>query len=428
MQLPTEHPLRIMLNNEVHARPPEPLTAPASLSYLALLTEGTESNAHWTSIRDLCQHFAISPPSEHVNHFRADLGTMRVVFERHSEFVRYTFIVDGKADTPFAKPALSRVPEAWIKALPGTTLVAAHVAFQSASKHSLDADDISSRYFSGNSVIGSAVSGDLATAFTDVRIQPDGFGRHLIFDRGLAPRQAGRMVQRLLEIDTYRMLALLALPVARTLGPQLVKDEVELGEITHELATAGIADEPRLLDRLTKLQGDIESQNAATHYRFSAATAYYDLVESRIEDLRETRIEGVQTFNEFTGRRLAPAMNTCAAAGRRLRSLSERVARTTQLLSTRVDITRERQNQVLLESMNRRVKLQLRLQQTVEGLSIAAITYYIVGIVGYATKGLRASGFNINPDIMTAASIPLILAAVAFGMKRIKTALKVNKD
>ena len=70
--------------------------------------------------------------------------------------------------------------------------------------------------------------------------------------------------------------------------------------------------------------------------------------------------------------------------------MSERVARATQLLSTRVDIARSRQNQAVLEQMNRRTKLQLRLQQTVEGLSVAAITYYIVGLTGYAAKGLNA--------------------------------------
>jgi uncharacterized membrane-anchored protein len=427
MRLPSEHPLRVALNNEVHARPPEPLKAPVRMSYLALLSDGSLSAAHWKAVSALCSHFAVSPPAADVSHFRADLGPMRLVFERHTEFVRYTFIVEGLDDDPFTNPALARVPDSWIKDLPGEAVVAAHVALVPAAKMTMDPDEMSNRYFSGNTVIGSSVSGALATALTDVRIQPDGFGRHLILDRGLAPRQAGRVVQRLLEIDTYRMLALLALPVARELGPQLAADEDELGQITREMAAAGIADEPKLLDRLTGLQADIESQNARTHYRFSAASAYYDLVQSRIEDLRESRIEGMQTFAEFTGRRLAPAMNTCAAAGRRLRSLSERVARTTQLLSTRVDITREKQNQGLLESMNRRVKLQLRLQQTVEGLSIAAITYYIVGIIGYFAKGLKAGGMRIDADIVTAVAIPIVLIMVGVGLKQMRNVLKIGK-
>jgi uncharacterized membrane-anchored protein len=143
-------------------------------------------------------------------------------------------------------------------------------------------------------------------------------------------------------------------------------------------------------------------------------------VERRIGELREERLPGLQTFAEFTGRRLAPAMNTCRATAARLEALSERVARATQLLSTRVDIARSRQNGALLESMNRRAKLQLRLQQTVEGLSVAAITYYIVGLTGYAAKGLSAAGARLNPDLVMGLSIPVVLAAVTFGVRRLR--------
>ena len=216
------------------------------------------------------------------------------------------------------------------------------------------------------------------------------------------------MVQRLLEIDTYRMMALLALPVARELAPLLTRGEQELAEITAALVSANSDDEAILLERLTKLEAEIDSRESANHYRFSAAGAYYELVQRRIADLRERRIEGMQRFQEFTERRLAPAMNTLRAVAARQESLSERLARAVQLLSTRVDITRERQNQKVLESMNRRAKLQLRLQQTVEGLSIAAVTYYVVGLVGYAAKGGKAFGLDVNPDFAVAVSIPLV--------------------
>jgi uncharacterized membrane-anchored protein len=129
------------------------------------------------------------------------------------------------------------------------------------------------------------------------------------------------------------------------------------------------------------------------------------------------RVDGVQNFEEFTERRLGPAMNTCRSVWARLESLSQRVARATQLLSTRVDISRERQNQQLLESMNRRSAAQLRLQQTVEGLSVAAITYYIVGLVGYAAKGVHALGYHFSVEAVTAASIPLVAIAVAYGVR-----------
>ena len=236
-------------------------------------------------------------------------------------------------------------------------------------------------------------------AFTDYRIHGDGFSRLLVVDRSLAPRQAGRTVQRLVEIDTYRLLALLALPLARESTPLLARWEQELAQITKAMISAAEQDEPVLLDRLTRLEAEIEGRASDVHFRFSAAAAYHELVLQRINDLRETRIAGLQTFREFIERRLAPAMNTCRAVSARQETLSRRVSRATQLLSTRVDISRERQNQALLESMNRRAKLQLRLQQTVEGLSVAAITYYVVSLVGYLAKGLHSAGVAINAEL-----------------------------
>jgi uncharacterized membrane-anchored protein len=284
----------------------------------------------------------------------------------------------------------------------------------------LDVEAISARDFAGNVAIGASIAGGAATALTDFRIHGDGFGRLLVRDRGMTPRQAGRMVQRLLEIDTYRVMALLAFPMARQLAPFLTRSERELAQITTGLVSANEKDEAALLERLTRLAAEIESRESESHYRFSAAAAYHDLVRQRITELREERITGLQTFREFTERRLAPAMNTCRAVAARLESLSQRMARATQLLSTRVDLTRERQNQAVLESMNRRAKLQLRLQQTVEGLSVAAVTYYVVGLVGYAAKSAKSLGLRIDPDIAIGVSIPVVALAAALTIRRIR--------
>jgi uncharacterized membrane-anchored protein len=228
------------------------------------------------------------------------------------------------------------------------------------------------------------------------------------------------MMQRLLEIDTYRLMALLALPIAHGLTPWLNDAERELAQITAALVESNEAAEPVLLERLTRLEAEIESRESAHHFRFSAAEAYHELVERRIEELREVRIQGLQTFREFTERRLAPAMSTCASVSARVESLSQRVARATQLLSTRVAVSRERQNQQVLESMNRRAEAQLRLQQTVEGLSAAAITYYVVGLVGYAAKGLKALGWPVNVDLAMALAIPLVALAAVLGVRHVR--------
>jgi uncharacterized membrane-anchored protein len=420
MKLPSDHPLRIELNDEVHARPPEALVAPARVSYLALLCDAAQRDAGWAAVRDLCRRHDIEPPGGSVIHYSADLGPFRLKWERHTEFVRYMFIVGGETSDPFVSTAISEVPPDWVASLPGQLIVAANAVLIRPDSDTLEPDTIGARWFDGNVPTGALVSGGAATALTDFRIHADGFSRHLLLDHATTPWQAGRVVQRLLEIDTYRILALLALPIARESAPLLMASGQELARITASLVTADAADEPKLLDRLTRLEAEIENRQSETRFRYSASDAYYDLVRQRIDELREQRIQGLQTFREFTERRLAPAMNTCRSAAARQESLSQRVARATRLLSTRVDLTRERQNQSLLESMDRRASLQLRLQSTVEGLSVAAVTYYVVALIGHAAEALHEAGIPVQPILAMGVSIPFVIAIAGFGLHRIR--------
>jgi uncharacterized membrane-anchored protein len=417
--MPQDHPRRFELNDEVHARPPEALFVPTRLSYLALVCDASQRDQAWGMVTELARRYGAEPPPPGAVHYSADFGLFRLKWERHTEFARYQFMVGGETDDPFKGPAILAVPADWIALLPGKVLVAAHVGLIGEQDGLREHEAISTKYFNGNILIGATIGEGAATAFTDFRVYADGFSRLLVIDRRLSPRQAGRMVQRLLEIDTYRMMASLALPVARDLAPLLTRGELELVGITAALVNARAEDEPLLLDRLTRLGAEIDSREAASHYRFSASKAYYDLVQRRILELREERVEGMQRFDEFTERRLAPAMGTLEAVALRQVSLTERLARAVQLLSTRVDITREPQNQKVLESMNRRAKQQLRLQQTVEGLSVAAVTYYVVGLVGYVAKAAKSEGLDVNPDVAMGISIPVVAALMAYGVHRL---------
>jgi len=416
---PENHPQRELINDEVHARPSGPLHTPVRMSYLALVSGWSARDTEWRHVSALATRFYKAPPPEGANHFSADLGPFRLVWERHTEFARYTFVVPGLGPGT-AATALAEVPPDWIRDLPGQTLVAAHVTLVTGDQ---SPEPLARELFGSNVLIGCAIAGGAATAWTDFRIQPDGFSRLLVQDRGMTPNQAGRNLQRLLEIETYRMMALLALPVARELTPQLTRYERELAEVTASLAEGTVADEPVLLDRLTRLEAEIENREAENHYRFNAAAAYYDLVQTRIGELREGRIEGLQTFREFTERRLAPAMNTCRAVAARQESLSQRVSRATQLLSTRVDLTRQRQNQAVLASLDNRARQQLRLQATVEALSIAAVSYYIVGLIGFLAKGAEALGVVTNPALVQGLSVPVVLLVTTLLVRRIRRML-----
>ncbi|MDP1650718.1 MAG: DUF3422 domain-containing protein [Rubrivivax sp.] len=413
---PPNHPERLALADEVHARPPEPVSTPARASYIAVLIDADDRAREKTHLAWLCQRHGVMPPAAEATHFRADIGAVRLKWERHGEFSGYLFIASGAAARPFAEPAAAALPAAWLTDIPGPTVAAVHVEFLAGASEPPDTAALA-EHFGGHAVAGSRIADGAASVYTDFRIHDDGFSRHLVFDRQLTQGQAGRTLQRLTEIEAYRMLALLALPIARRQTPRLLQVERELATLTDGIAL-GAGDDERLLHELTRLAAEIESGVAASEFRFGACRAYNELVMRRIAELRESRLPGVQTIEEFMARRFTPAVATCNTASQRLVGLSERVARASNLLSTRVDIARERQNQALLSSMNRRAKLQLRLQQTVEGLSVAAIVYYLAGLVGYITKGLKAGGLKLEPDLLVGIAVPALAALAILAVRR----------
>lgn len=421
MKLPEDHPGRRVLNDEIHARPPEALTAPLRLSFLALHSDLGTPSRQFEHVTDLARRFGVAPPQPGANHFSCDLGPLRVKWENHTEFARYKFIIEGdRGEDAFERPAIAEVPKDWLDGLTGQTIVAANVAVVRDTGEPIDAEAISTRHFGGNVLTGGRISGGAATAFTDFRIHGDGFSRFYVADRGLTPRQAGRTLQRLLEIDTYRMMALLALPAARELGAALGEAEGRLTRIAVSLAESRGETEADLLEALTQLEAEIESRYAGRLFRFAASAAYYALVQRRIAELREERIHGIQTIEEFLERRLTPAMNTCEAVTTRQEALAGRVSRVSQLLATRVEVVREGQSQALLASMDRRAKLQLRLQETVEGLSVAAVTYYVVGLVGYGAEGLKALGLHVDSGLLKGMSIPVVALLMWLGVRRVR--------
>jgi len=430
LSLPQNHPLRMELHNEVHARPPLPMQVPARISYLAVVSSQENGEAERNHVRRLCEQKGQAAPESIGSHFIADFGDFRLKWERHAEFARYKIIAEGNGDA-FENPAINLLPDEWIADLSGSLLLATNVALEPMPSE-IDYEAISREHFSGRNLIGSGVAGGAGVALTDMHVDDDGFSRLIIFNQSMTKRQTGRTVQRLLEIDTYRLMALLAFPIAHDLRPFLARSDSELAHITTQMMDEGVRDDQMLLDRLIKLEAAIEGRYADHQYRFSASKAYYDLVQSRIAELREQRLEGLQMFQEFMERRLAPAMSTCQSVAEGIEALSERVERCTQLLSTRVGMIREQQNQTLLETMARRAKLQLRLQQTVEGLSVAAISYYVVGLVLYAAKALDAGGAPINPDLVAGFALPLVVFLAAFGIramrKRLTNDAEIRRD
>lgn len=434
------HPQRVALAAEVHSRPFLHLKAPESLTHLAVYVRDQAADASRHAVfqhallTDLCVHFGVTAPGVDAKHFYHDFGRFRLKWECHTEFATFTFAQHHESeltiDEAFIEAPLKHVPQQWLLALQGKIMVAAHVVLERVSKEDEENGGcISSmqRLFEGKLLSSSKVlqGGEI---WTDFLIQADGFSRFVVRDIDLRDMQGGRLAQRILEIETYRMMASLGLPHAQQAAPVLSAIESDLATLTATMVdmdhSSGNpeqtqAEDERILRKITGLAARIEKMSLENSYRFSASQAYFRLVKARIEELRESRVEGVPTIGEFMDRRLAPAMDTCTSVARRQEALAERIAHTNDLLRTRVGIVQEQQNRQILESMNARAAQQLRLQQAVEGLSVAAISYYMVGLFGYAGKALKAAGVPINPDIATGVMVPVFAAGVWLGLRRL---------
>lgn len=429
------HPLRVPLAAEIHSRPPMRLEAPERITHLAiqgrneLLAPADKLGVQSALLADFCAHFGVHAPAGTAKYFFHDFGRFRLKWECHTEFAGYTFVSSPPAPANdeglFAQMPSAELPEGWLLSLKGRLLVATHIVLDRASAAAEDTAPRMRRVFETNAVIGSEASQG-AQIWTDFRIHADGFARFVALDSGLKGLQAGRLVQRLLEIETYRVMALLGLPVAQQAAPVLNDIESELASVTKTMVARekrerteeeGMQEEQALLQQITQLASRLEQLSVDDSYRFSASQAYFGLVMSRIAELRERRIEGVPTIEEFMQRRLTPAMNTCASTTRRQELLAERIANTNSLLRTRVGIRQERQNSQILASMNRRAAQQLRLQQAVEGLSVVAISYYLVGLVSYVVKGVKAGGLQLDSDIVTGIAVPTLAFGVWLGLR-----------
>lgn len=422
--LPPDAAVRRAVADEVHARPYELLEAPASASYVAVLVDPDERAAERAHLVRLCTAFGVTPPPEDAIHFSADFPAFRLRWERHGEFSSFTALVRGEPAPGFARTAIERMPREWVSAIPGRTIVAAHARVLAGGDDPPGAEALAVD-FPESIVVGARIARGAGFAFTDFRIREDGFSRFVLSARALTPRRTGRTLQRLFEIEAYRVMALLGLPVARSEGPKLSRMERELAALTDAIgreatradARSDTASDETLLADLTALAARVEGTLASSQYRFGASRAYYELVRARTREIAEEPLEGLQTIEEFMSRRLAPAVATGESFMTRLTALSQRVARAGNLLSTRVDIARERQNQALLASMDRRARQQLRLQQTVEGLSIAAITYYAVGLLGYLVKPLDGV-LPVGVSAVLAVAVPVVAGLVAMGLHR----------
>ncbi len=423
----TPHPERIALHNEIHARPRPRVPSPCSVSHLALLRLPGSPRAP-AALRDLCLQYGIAPPSDGQSHFFGDFGRFRLKWERHGEFDDYT-VYRGlvRSDDPFAEPAVDALPSGWLAELEGQLVAAVHIALVPDGPHWAHRDRIAAA-LGASDLIGAEITDGAAAVYTDLHLDAHGYTRFLLVNQTMNASLAGRHLQRLIELEVYRMMAMLGFPVARRAAQELNELELSLGRLVGRLETAPAQEEPEMLNEVTRLAALAERIVSESGIRTGASRAYHALVRQRTSDLREHRLAGIETITEFLERRFTPAMAFCESVDRRLAAASERIDRASNLLRTRVEIEREAQNQQLLAAMNRRAKLQLQLQQTVEGLSVVAITYYAVGVLGYVFKAIDGAGFKLDAEIASGAAVLPVAALVFWAVRRMRRAIGTKRD
>ena len=426
---PYDHPSRALLHEEVHARPPIPLWPNERVISQSFLLDAATRQQQIAWVQKLSHALGCAPSRDDHSfmtlHLAAEPERVLVKWELHGEFATIAVIVHNKTkvkepllksrleierdlDLLFANLGCPTISEAGGQRISALDLVFEHRPLYT---EALEVSEI----FNGNTVLGSFIlSSKKAQLWTDLQLDEDGFISFFIPHDVLGSRQLGRIARGLAEAETYRMVAMVSFPVAKSLSLPLREAESELAAVSEKIsklqAESGVNTEKDglFLEELSRLASRIEQWISGYGLRFTAAEAYSQLLSKNLLELNETSIPGVQTLSEFMDRRFQPAMGTCIWTQRRLRELSDRISRTTQTLRTRIEFVNEQQTQKLLASMDQRARLQLRLQETVESLSVLVLTYYAVGLLAYIVKGGKEAGLAIHPEIIAAIAAPII--------------------
>lgn len=419
-----DHPLRTTLVNELHARPSPRIKAPCHAVYLAFKDPGEaaarDRNRDLAHLSDLAARHGAPRPSAGDSHYSATLGRHSVVWESHTEFVSYTALAEGLPPQPFDPASAAIFSADWQREAPGRRVTAAMVRIEQMPEDLAEIDAKLALWFSRDGLAAFWVLDRSALVASDFRIDPDGWMRFAVFVRPeTGAGRTGRIIQRICEIETYRAMSMLGLGRARQLSARLNGLEPELAAMVDGMEN-GPAD--TTLHRLLSVSSRLESLATQSAFRFGATRAYEAIVIDRVRVLREERYRGRQLLSEFMTRRYDPAMRTVTSTEARLNQMLERTGRAGELLRTRVEVDRSAQNQLVLESMDRRAEMQLRLQHTVEGLSVVAISYYAVGLLGYLAAPM-ATATGIDKPVLMALATPLVVGLVWLGLRRLKAAI-----
>lgn len=408
--------------DELHARPFVDISSPARVFSVTVFFDSDTGQ----QLRNLCrlaERFGLSAPPADTRSYAGYAPTISLHWSLHTEFARYTVATAPDTRLTADLAAASESPDLdWLDDLDGTLLTASFLILGSG-----EGSPSTAAAPGGEACIGASLEDAGGWVETDMRLQHAAGGGpgYVVYRAGIAgmgPEQVGRVVQRIVEIDTYLALTLLSLPIARHQVPDLDRIGIDLRALVVALGDAELG-EDGLLARLEILAADLERLIAISQYRFSASRAYYELVDARLAEFQAPLRRSVEPLRDFVLRRLNPAMATCRAVARRQESLALRVERAAALLRARQEARHQELNRALLARTAKNGELQVRLQETVEGLSVWVLTYYVTGLAAYPLKALHGLGYDFDVNIVLGPGIPFVAASIWLALRGAKNGL-----
>ncbi|WP_108462911.1 DUF3422 domain-containing protein [Devosia naphthalenivorans] len=401
----TDHPDRALILEEVHARPFDLLPVSCRLRRLVFLLAGTSPTVPecFERFNAFCTAKSLGNPTSSARQYSFDTADHHVTWEFHNEFITVTWrgVLEDRNSAP---------DNIGLEILAGGLLVAA-TRLDLLEEAAIPEPLIPG--FQLTSFCVSTLDAGEAQVATDFVPDQERFIRFEVAASRLDVVRRSLLVRRLLEIDCYRTLALLGLPLARRLTPDLRRIERELSGLVDAMANndpVGAQSTLKALHHLSVQSGQLSQQ---MDYRFSAGRAYDTILQDRLAALEEVRSTQGTTLRTFISTRVNPAIATCDAMSQRLAVVSNKIERAVGLLNVKIGVDVQMQNAALLNSIDRSARSQFLLQRTVEGLSVIAISYYLLGIAAYLLGG-PAEIWRLPKAILLTSAVPLVILSVWF--------------
>ncbi|AMC13318.1 hypothetical protein RL73_01690 [Liberibacter crescens] len=405
------YPDRDAALNEIHARPSFPVSSPDIVFQMTIMSEASLEE-HYDILRKISGNNNLFMPSDDALSYSIPWEYGTLFWERHKEFSSWfwnTPVTEKFGQKADIYPFQENIP------LPGLFMSGTRIEVRPPG---LLVDE-AIKTFNSTSLCRSMVANNQAQVITDFHQDEEGFTRILVVDYGMSSLARSFLVQRLIDIDVYRTLSMLCLPLIKKLSPEIMSIETNLTRVTQNMTLNARENFDSLLLEITSLAVRLEASAAMSIRRFAASVAYSEIVSERIAMISEIAVPGFETLGVFLERRMAPAMRTCRAFEKRQSVLSTKLSRVTIIIRSWVDVEKMRQSNSLLESMDRRADVQSRISRAVENFSIFAVAYYLLMLIKELSTALQEVGININNRVFILLIFPFMLFGCWYFMKRI---------